>query len=154
MSGRQGDGAAAGIAWSPAWSLFPLQAQTMLEQLDVPMDSGSKLSPRKNTQYFGNDYTKAPASDAEQDDEEGLAGDGGRSELRTGRWTAEEHELFVDGYKRHGKSWKDIAALVVTRTPEQIRTHAQKFFQNKQGSDTHEHCDHVFTERFPPSLIG
>jgi SHAQKYF class myb-like DNA-binding protein len=74
----------------------------------------------------------APFARMRQEEEAG-AGEMGGSELRGGRWTDEEHELFLDGYKRHGKSWKDIAALVMTRTPEQIRTHAQKFFQKKQG---------------------
>eukprot|EP01041_Mallomonas_annulata_P004135 gene4135-8220_t len=45
-----------------------------------------------------------------------------------GRWSAEEHELFLEGYKIHKKNWKKLATLVKTRTAVQIRTHAQKFF--------------------------
>lgn len=47
----------------------------------------------------------------------------------TGRWTAEEHDIFLVGLQLHGKGWKKIAELVKTRTVVQIRTHAQKYFQ-------------------------
>ncbi|GMH53379.1 hypothetical protein TrST_g1279 [Triparma strigata] len=47
----------------------------------------------------------------------------------TGRWTAEEHRLFLQGLELHGKGWKKIASLIRTRTVVQIRTHAQKYFQ-------------------------
>ena len=47
----------------------------------------------------------------------------------TGRWTNEEHGLFLRGLDLHGKGWKKIASLIRTRTVVQIRTHAQKYFQ-------------------------
>lgn len=47
----------------------------------------------------------------------------------TGRWTCEEHVLFLKGLEMHGKGWKKIAKLIKTRTVVQIRTHAQKYFQ-------------------------
>lgn len=47
----------------------------------------------------------------------------------TGRWTAEEHRLFLQGLEAHGKGWKKIASLIKSRTVVQIRTHAQKYFQ-------------------------
>lgn len=46
-----------------------------------------------------------------------------------GRWTAEEHRLFLQGLEQHGKGWKKIASLIKTRSVVQIRTHAQKYFQ-------------------------
>jgi len=49
----------------------------------------------------------------------------------TGRWTTEEHRLFLQGLQKYGKSWKKIACLVPTRTLVQIRTHAQKFLMKK-----------------------
>jgi SHAQKYF class myb-like DNA-binding protein len=51
---------------------------------------------------------------------------------RTGRWTKDEHERFVEGLKRHGKQWKKVAAYVGTRTVTQTKTHAQKYFQKIQ----------------------
>jgi len=47
----------------------------------------------------------------------------------TGRWTSEEHQLFLQGLEIHGKGWKKIAGLIKSRTVVQIRTHAQKYFQ-------------------------
>lgn len=46
----------------------------------------------------------------------------------TGRWTREEHLLFMKGLELYGKGWKKIAGLIKTRTVVQIRTHAQKYF--------------------------
>jgi SHAQKYF class myb-like DNA-binding protein len=48
-----------------------------------------------------------------------------------GRWTKKEHELFLEGLKLYGRSWKKISTLVVTRTLVQIRTHAQKYLQKQ-----------------------
>ena len=48
--------------------------------------------------------------------------------LFLGRWTREEHNLFLRGLELHGKGWKKIAALIKSRTVVQIRTHAQKYF--------------------------
>jgi SHAQKYF class myb-like DNA-binding protein len=47
----------------------------------------------------------------------------------TGRWTSEEHQMFLNGLDSYGKEWKKIAELIKTRTVVQIRTHAQKYFQ-------------------------
>lgn len=44
-----------------------------------------------------------------------------------GRWTADEHILFLKGMSLHGKSWKKISEIVKTRSVVQIRTHAQKY---------------------------
>jgi SHAQKYF class myb-like DNA-binding protein len=72
---------------------------------------------------------------------------GGAGE-NTGRWTAEEHRLFLQGLDEHGKGWKKIAALIKSRTVVQIRTHAQKYFQKlakarqngEDGADTTMDC--------------
>ena len=50
-------------------------------------------------------------------------------EEQTGRWTDEEHDLFLEALKKYGKEWKKIAGAVKTRTVVQTRTHAQKYFQ-------------------------
>jgi SHAQKYF class myb-like DNA-binding protein len=48
------------------------------------------------------------------------------NEESTGRWTAEEHRLFLEGIMLYGKDWKKMQPLIKTRTLVQIRTHAQK----------------------------
>lgn len=50
---------------------------------------------------------------------------------QVGRWTKKEHELFLEGLRLYGKSWKKISSLVNTRTLVQIRTHAQKYLQKQ-----------------------
>ncbi|GFH47112.1 hypothetical protein CTEN210_03587 [Chaetoceros tenuissimus] len=40
-----------------------------------------------------------------------------------GEWSAGEHDRFLQGYKQHGKSWKDVASHVKTRNREQVRKH-------------------------------
>lgn len=47
----------------------------------------------------------------------------------TGRWTKEEHGIFLLGLEKHGKEWKEISHMIPTRSVVQIRTHAQKYFQ-------------------------
>ena len=59
-----------------------------------------------------------------------------------GRWTLEEHENFLIGLAKYGREWKKIQSLISTRTPAQIRSHAQKHFlklskddqENKMGA--------------------
>jgi SHAQKYF class myb-like DNA-binding protein len=48
---------------------------------------------------------------------------------KVGRWTDEEHQVFLEGLEIHGKAWKVIAVMIGTRTVVQVRTHAQKHFQ-------------------------
>jgi SHAQKYF class myb-like DNA-binding protein len=54
---------------------------------------------------------------------------GSKSSEKIGRWTEEEHMVFLDGLEKHGKQWKTIAGMIGTRTVVQVRTHAQKYFQ-------------------------
>lgn len=57
------------------------------------------------------------------------SGDFGKGGINSGRWTREEHDIFLKGLELHGKEWKKIADLIKSRTVVQIRTHAQKYFQ-------------------------
>lgn len=52
----------------------------------------------------------------------------GSGRENAGRWTNEEHDLFLEGFRLHGKGWKKIAALIKSRSVIQVRTHAQKYF--------------------------
>lgn len=46
---------------------------------------------------------------------------------RKGRWTEDEHQRYLEGVKRFGRSWKDVTGYVRTRTKSQVKSHDQKF---------------------------
>ena len=46
---------------------------------------------------------------------------------KVGRWDSKEHKLFIFAINRLGKNWKAISKIVGSRTPNQVRSHAQKF---------------------------
>lgn len=50
-----------------------------------------------------------------------------RSSTRDGRWTQEEHDLFLRGMAIYGRRWTKVAEVVGTRTTVQVRSHAQKY---------------------------
>lgn len=58
-----------------------------------------------------------------------VASSGSSTGENTGRWTEDEHQLFLQGLEQHGKSWKKIACVVKSRNAVQVRTHAQKHFK-------------------------
>ena len=45
-----------------------------------------------------------------------------------GRWTPEEHDLFLEGLMLFGNEWKSVQGHIKTRSATQARSHAQKFF--------------------------
>lgn len=93
------------------------------QQASVPPASSSTTSKKskKKKQQVAPQVTMATTS--------GTSGSQGAQGENTGRWTAEEHRLFLQGLDQHGKGWKKIASLIKSRTVVQIRTHAQKYFQ-------------------------
>ena len=44
-----------------------------------------------------------------------------------GRWTATEHEAFINSLRLYGKDWYRVEEAIGTRSSAQIRSHAQKF---------------------------
>ena len=44
-----------------------------------------------------------------------------------GKWTIEEHKLFLDAIILYGNDWKEIQSHLKTRTIPQARSHGQKF---------------------------
>ncbi len=43
-----------------------------------------------------------------------------------GRWTADEHRLFLVAMDQYGRKWKKISKFLGTRTPVQVRTHEER----------------------------
>lgn len=52
------------------------------------------------------------------------------TEYQNGRWTDEEHAIFLRAiHEKHSDfNWRQISSLIKTRSSEQVRTHAQKYF--------------------------
>ncbi|CAA7402814.1 unnamed protein product [Spirodela intermedia] len=70
-----------------------------------------------------------------------------RSERKKGvPWTEEEHRMFLMGLRRLGKGdWRGIARnFVVSRTPTQVASHAQKYFIRQSNSTRRKRRSSLF----------
>ena len=54
---------------------------------------------------------------------------------QAGRWTGEEHQIFLRGLRTYGREWKKVAVHIPTRTSAQVRSHAQKYFAKLQREE-------------------
>nr|AFH03060.1 R2R3-MYB transcription factor MYB8 [Epimedium sagittatum] len=75
-------------------------------------------------------------------------------------WTEDEHKLFLMGLKKYGKGdWRNISRnFVITRTPTQVASHAQKYFirqlsggKDKRRSSIHDITTVNLNDTRPPS---
>jgi hypothetical protein len=48
--------------------------------------------------------------------------------INKGRWMPEEHKIFMGEYEKYGNNCTLIAKVLNTRTPAQIKKHAECFF--------------------------
>ena len=67
-------------------------------------------------------------SDDDDDNESSIEMSQQYQRYNEGRWTKEEQELFIEGLVKYKNDWKSIHKNISTRSPIQVRSHAQKFF--------------------------
>jgi SHAQKYF class myb-like DNA-binding protein len=62
------------------------------------------------------------------------------NKINKGRWTEEEHKKFIQEYEKYGNNnYMQIAKVLSTRTPAQIKKHAECFFkQNLKTNSAQE----------------
>jgi hypothetical protein len=65
--------------------------------------------------FFGSGYV-APASFQ-------------NNNMNKGRWTQDEHKIFMQKYEKYGSNCMQIARVLSTRTPAQTKKHAGCFFK-------------------------
>ena len=77
----------------------------------------------------------------------------------SGRWTEEEHAAFLRGLALWGRVWTRYQAIIPTRSPAQVRSHAQKYFLSHSISAEEERSSqkalrrqrrNVLAKRSPP----
>ncbi len=81
--------------------------------------------------------------------------------VNTSFWSNEEHSRFLLGVEKFGvKNAKEIAKFVGTRTPVQVRSHAQKYFmkvskhQEKPQSQSATNIVNSPKEKLLPRISG
>ena len=57
------------------------------------------------------------------------------NKIKEGKWSKTENDRFMKGLQLHGRNWIKVQRKVKTRTVIQVRSHAQKMFQNMSKSD-------------------
>ena len=65
-----------------------------------------------------------------------------------GRWTDEEHHLFLAGMKEHSKDWFKVSEFVKYRSVVQVRSHAQKFFLRKNSKKKEQPIPDIASSEF------
>ena len=54
-----------------------------------------------------------------------------------GHWSNEEHQKFIQALQLHGRDWKKIVEHVGSRSSNQVRSHAQKYFLKLHKMQAH-----------------
>ncbi len=69
--------------------------------------------------------------------------------MNKGRWMQDEHKIFMQEYEKHGNNCIQIARVLSTRTPAQIKKHAECFF--KQNVETNSAAVTRYQESLSPN---
>ncbi|XP_047068338.1 transcription factor SRM1-like [Lolium rigidum] len=83
-----------------------------------PDDGAASAGGKKGAEKGDKGGDKGSSKSAEQERRKGIA------------WTEDEHRLFLLGLEKYGKGdWRSISRnFVISRTPTQVASHAQKYF--------------------------
>ena len=68
--------------------------------------------------------------------------------INKGRWMEEEHKIFIQEYEKYGNNCMQIGKVLSTRTPAQIKKHAECFF--KQNLKTNSAANKQYRESLSP----
>jgi hypothetical protein len=68
--------------------------------------------------------------------------------INKGRWTEEEHKIFMQEYEKYGNNCMQIAKVLSTRTPAQNKKHAECFF--RQNLNIHSAAVKQYSESISP----
>ena len=52
-----------------------------------------------------------------------------------GRWSNNEHAMFLEALNLYGREWKKVAVHIQTRSCAQVRSHAQKYFKKLEKEE-------------------
>eukprot|EP00252_Welwitschia_mirabilis_P018180 TRINITY_DN4042_c0_g1_i1.p1 TRINITY_DN4042_c0_g1~~TRINITY_DN4042_c0_g1_i1.p1 ORF type:complete len:275 (+),score=53.62 TRINITY_DN4042_c0_g1_i1:275-1099(+) len=94
-------------------------------------NNGTEVTDSVNGSQKGNTPLSSSSFVPQQGNGANKAGSKSEQERRKGvPWSEQEHKLFLLGLEKYGKGdWRSISRnFVVTRTPTQVASHAQKYF--------------------------
>ncbi|KAG1671796.1 hypothetical protein FOA52_000173 [Chlamydomonas sp. UWO 241] len=134
----------------PGKNACDVQHHFELLEADVMAIHSGGLSPSSSEPQAKKQKTGGAQALSEQDRRKGVS------------WSEEEHRMFLLGLAKFGKgSWRSIARqFVISRTPTQVASHAQKYFlrlnsvkdkKDKQRASIHDiTTDHVVAHAHNP----
>ncbi|KAL9271396.1 Transcription factor MYB1R1-like protein [Drosera capensis] len=110
--------------------LFGVRVVVDSMRKSVSLNNLSQYEPPNATSSNHNEAAAAPASGYTSADDVAPQRSNNRERKRGIPWSEEEHKRFLIGLKKLGKGdWRGIAKnFVLTRTPTQVASHAQKYY--------------------------
>ncbi|XP_043717215.1 transcription factor SRM1-like [Telopea speciosissima] len=116
---------------------LPTYASSSEGSTDQSVEAGAGKKGNHHGQYQNESNHGGKSSRSDQERRKGIA------------WTEEEHRLFLLGLDKYGKGdWRSISRnFVVSRTPTQVASHAQKYFirLNSMNKDRRRSSIHDIT---------
>ncbi len=70
--------------------------------------------------------------------------------VNKGRWTEEEHKIFMQEYEKYGNNCMQIEKVLSTQTPARIKKHAECFFE--QNLKTNSAAMKRYQESLSPEI--